>query len=113
MRRLAAPLLVCVLNILACKKEGEQGSGMVGANATGPIKIGEVGSMTGPQATFGTSSDRGIQMAVTELNAAGGINGRKVEIIPLDDEGKPEEAATAVTRLIASEHVTALLGEVA
>jgi branched-chain amino acid transport system substrate-binding protein len=113
MRRLAAPLLVCVLNILACKKEGEQGSGMVGANATGPIKIGEVGSMTGPQATFGTSSDNGIQMAVGELNAAGGIKGRQVQIIKLDDEGKPEEAATAVTRLIASEHVTALLGEVA
>jgi branched-chain amino acid transport system substrate-binding protein len=113
MRRLAAPLLVCVLVTLACKKETEQGSGTAGAAATGPIKIGEVGSMTGPQATFGTSSDRGIQMAVTELNAAGGINGRKVEIIPLDDEGKPEEAATAVTRLIASEHVTALLGEVA
>jgi branched-chain amino acid transport system substrate-binding protein len=113
MRRLAAPLLVCVLVTLACKKETEQGSGTAGAAATGPIKIGEVGSMTGPQATFGTSSDRGIQMAVTELNDAGGINGRKVEIIPLDDEGKPEEAATAVTRLIASEHVTALLGEVA
>jgi branched-chain amino acid transport system substrate-binding protein len=113
MRRLVAPLLVCLLATLACKKESEQGNGAAGANGAGPIKIGEVGSMTGPQATFGTSSHSGILMAVTELNAAGGIKGRQVQIFALDDEGKPEEAATAATRLISSEHVTALLGEVA
>ncbi len=112
MPRIPAKLLLCVFAAsLGCKKE--QGSGMVGKDAKGPIVIGEVGSMTGTEATFGTSSDRGIQLAVTETNAAGGIKGRQVQIIALDDEGKPEEAATAATRLIASEHVTALLGEVA
>ena len=105
-------LLVCSLVLaFACKKE--QGSGLVGANAKGPIVIGEVGSMTGTEATFGTSSDRGIQLAIKEINASGGINGRQLQAIALDDEGKPEEAATAATRLIASEHVTALIGEVA
>jgi branched-chain amino acid transport system substrate-binding protein len=106
-------LLLCAsISIMAgCKKE--QGSGMVGKDAKGPIVVGEVGSMTGTEATFGTSSDRGIQLAVTETNSAGGIKGRLVQVIALDDEGKPEEAATAATRLIASEHVTALLGEVA
>src|SRR5438045_8916559 len=69
--------------------------------------------MTGTEATFGTSSDRGIQLAVTEVNSAGGIKGKQVQVIALDDEGKPEEAATAATRLISSEHVVALLGEVA
>src|SRR5207249_9621790 len=67
----------------------------------------------GTEATFGTSSDRGIQLAVTEVNSQGGIKGRQVQVIALDDEEKPEEAATAATRLISSEHVTALLGEVA
>src|SRR5947209_3482915 len=95
MPRISARLLACVLiAFLGCKKE--QGSGMMGT-----------------EATFGTSSDRGIQLAVTEANAAGGVKGRQIQIIALDDEGKPEEAATAATRLIASEHVTALLGEVA
>src|SRR5258708_11134564 len=113
MRRI---LLLCasiasILIMAGCKKE--QGSGMVGKDAKGPIVVGEVGSMTGTEATFGTSSDRGIQLAVTETNSAGGIKGRQGQIIALDDEGKPEEAATAATRLIASEHVTALLGEVA
>jgi branched-chain amino acid transport system substrate-binding protein len=112
MRSIPAKIFCCVfLAAIGCKKE--QGSGLVGANAKGPIVVGEVGSMTGTEATFGTSSDRGIQLAVTETNSAGGIKGRQVQIIALDDEGKPEEAATAATRLIASEHVTALLGEVA
>ena len=111
MRRLIVPVVLCAFTFLACKKE--QGSGMVGPDAKGPIVIGEVGSMTGPDATFGTSSDRGIQLAIAEINGAGGIAGRPLQIIALDDEGKPEEAATATTRLISSNHVTALLGEVA
>jgi branched-chain amino acid transport system substrate-binding protein len=80
---------------------------------TGPIVIGEVGSMTGSEATFGTSTHNGIMLAVKEVNAAGGIKGRKVEILSLDDQGKPDEAATAVTKLITQNKVMALLGEVA
>lgn len=115
MRRISANLLLCVLAAAVACKKGEQGgaSGSAGKDGKGAIVVGEVGSMTGTEATFGTSSDRGIQLAVTEVNAAGGIKGRQVQVIALDDEGKPEEAATAATRLIASEHVTALLGEVA
>src|SRR3989475_3436428 len=113
MRCMSAKFLVCMLALAVdCKKEPE-GGGNVGAADTGVIKIGEVGSMTGTEATFGTSSDRGIQLAVKEVNGAGGIKGRQIQVIALDDEGKPEEAATAATRLIASEHVLALLGEVA
>src|SRR5712664_1273400 len=111
MRRIPAKLVFCLLlAAVGCKKEQDGGSTGAG---NGPIKIGEVGSMTGNEATFGTSSDRGIQLATGETNAAGGIKGRQIQIIALDDEGKPEEAATAATRLIASEHVVALLGEVA
>ena len=97
---------------LACSKKPE-GGGATGATTDGPIKVGEVGSMTGTEATFGISSDRGIQMRVKEVNGAGGIKNRQIQIIALDDQGKPEEAATAATRLISSEHVVALLGEVA
>ncbi|MBU6376250.1 MAG: ABC transporter substrate-binding protein [Bdellovibrionales bacterium] len=77
------------------------------------IKIGEVGSMTGPQATFGTSTNQGIKLAVQEINAAGGVKGKKIELISLDDQSKPEEAATAVTKLITQDKVIAILGEVA
>src|SRR3954463_14615395 len=111
MRRMSAKFLVCVLAVaIGCKKE-QQGGGNVGGGEA--IKIGEVGSMTGTEATFGTSSHNGIQLATDEVNAAGGIKGRQVSVIALDDQGKPEEAATAATRLISSERVAALLGEVA
>jgi branched-chain amino acid transport system substrate-binding protein len=77
------------------------------------IKVGEFGSLTGSTATFGISTQRGIDMAVEDLNAAGGIRGRKVQMIVEDDQGKPEEAATVAQKLINQNGVVAMLGEVA
>lgn len=77
------------------------------------IKIGEVGSMTGGQATFGISTHQGIVLAIKEQNAKGGIKGKKIELVSVDDQGKPEEAATAMTKLITQDKVAAVLGEVA
>src|SRR5438128_3556581 len=113
MRRYATTLCAIALATTAACKKQDQGSGMMSPNATGPIVIGEVGSMTGTEATFGLSSANGIQLQIDVVNAAGGVKGRQIEVKVLDDQGRPEEAATAATRLIASEHVVALLGEVA
>jgi branched-chain amino acid transport system substrate-binding protein len=111
MRRFVMSALALALVLSACKKQ--EGGGGSAASSSGPIKVGEVGSMTGTEATFGISSDRGIQLKMSEVNAAGGVKGRQIQVIALDDQGKPEEAATATTRLISSEHVIAILGEVA
>jgi branched-chain amino acid transport system substrate-binding protein len=78
-----------------------------------PIKIGHYGSMTGSEATFGQSTDRGIRLAIEEINAKGGVNGRQLELITYDTKGDSGEAGKAVTRLISSDKVTAVLGEVA
>jgi branched-chain amino acid transport system substrate-binding protein len=107
------PVLALVVLAIACKSNEPQGGGPAGADAKGPIIVGAVGSMTGSEATFGISSDRGIKLAVQEANAAGGVKARKLEVHSEDDQSKPEEAATAATRLIASDHIIALLGEVA
>jgi branched-chain amino acid transport system substrate-binding protein len=77
------------------------------------IRVGEFGSLTGGTATFGITTHEGIQMAVDEVNAAGGINGKMVKLITEDDRGKPEEAATVVEKLITRDHAHAILGEVA
>jgi len=87
--------------------------GMGGAPNADPIKIGHYGSMTGAEATFGQSTDNGIILAVEEINAKGGLNGRKIELITYDTKGDSGEAGKAVTRLITSDKVTAVLGEVA
>ncbi|HEY6728490.1 MAG TPA: ABC transporter substrate-binding protein [Polyangiaceae bacterium] len=81
--------------------------------AAGTILIGEVGSLTGAQATFGISTRNGIEMALDEVNARGGVKGKKVAVRVYDNQSKPEEAANAVTRLIAQDGAKLILGEVA
>ena len=76
-----------------------------------PIKVGHYASMTGKEATFGQSTDNGIRLAIEEINAAGGVNGRPIEIITYDTKGESREAGAAVTRLITSDKVAAVLGE--
>ena len=112
-RPLALSLIVLstISSTAGCKKSQTSSTQPVTDSAV--IRIGEVGSMTGPQASFGTSTHQGIALAVKEINAAGGVKGKKLELISLDDQSKPEEAATAVTKLITQDQVTAILGEVA
>ena len=76
------------------------------------FRIGEFGSLTGSQATFGISTQNGIQLAVDEINAAGGVNGKQLKVIVMDDRGKPDEAAVVVTKLITQDRVQIILGEV-
>jgi branched-chain amino acid transport system substrate-binding protein len=82
------------------------------SNAT-EIVIGEFGSLTGTTATFGISTKNGIDMAVDAINKGGGLLGKQVRVIVEDDQGKPEEAQTVVTKLINKNQVVAVLGEVA
>ncbi|MFP2897889.1 ABC transporter substrate-binding protein [Corallococcus sp. 4LFB] len=79
----------------------------------GSILIGEVGSLTGSEATFGISARNGIDLALQEANAAGGVRGQKLVVRVYDSQGRPEEGAQAATRLIAQDKVVALLGEAA
>jgi len=81
--------------------------------ATGPIKVGEFASMTGSEATFGQSSHQGTLLAVDHLNAAGGVLGRKMELLMEDDQSQAGQPATVVRKLIARDGVVAVLGEVA
>jgi branched-chain amino acid transport system substrate-binding protein len=77
------------------------------------VLIGHVASLTGEQATFGQSTDNAIKLAISEANAKGGVKGKKIALKTYDDQGKPEEAAIAATRLIQQDKVQVLLGEVA
>jgi branched-chain amino acid transport system substrate-binding protein len=83
------------------------------AGSTGTIKVGEFASLTGKEATFGISSHEGTLLAVEEINAVGGVLGRKLELLTEDDQSKAGEPATVVNKLIARDNVVAILGEVA
>src|SRR6266513_792394 len=77
------------------------------------IKIGEFASLTGKEATFGTMSHNGTQLAIDEANAAGGALGKKLVLLTEDDQSKQGEASTVVKKLISSDGVVGMLGEVA
>lgn len=77
------------------------------------LRVGVYGSKTGPTATFGKSTENGALMAFREANAAGGVGGLTINATSEDDQGKPEEAATAVNKLISQNRVIAVIGEVA
>jgi branched-chain amino acid transport system substrate-binding protein len=101
--------------LLVCIATGFTGLALSGCGSGkgGDIVLGHYASLTGGEATFGRSTDNGIQMAVEEINAAGGVNGKKVRVITYDDKGEKPEAGTAVTRLVTKDGVVAVLGEVA
>ena len=69
--------------------------------------------MTGKEATFGISSHEGTALAVEEINAAGGVLGKKIELLTEDNQSKAGEPATVVNKLISRDSVVAVLGEVA
>jgi len=99
---------ICVLAFSSCRTNNQQN-----AQQPADLLVGVYGSLTGTTATFGISTRNGIAMAVDEVNQAGGIFGKKIRVIVEDDQGKPEEAQTVVTKLINKDRVIAVLGEVA
>jgi len=82
-----------------------------GGNAE-EVLIGGYMGLTGDVATFGEATQNGIVMAIDEINAAGGIGGKKLRVRIEDDQGRSEEAATVVRKLISQDGVIAVLGDI-
>jgi branched-chain amino acid transport system substrate-binding protein len=80
------------------------------AASNDPIKVGHYGSLTGKDAAFGVATRKGVLLAVEELNAKGGVLGRKLEYLVEDIQSKQGESATAVKKLISRDKVVAVIG---
>ncbi len=103
-----AGLLAIGIFLAGCNKPpSETGAG------GGVIKVGEFASLTGSEATVGQSSHKGTALAIDDLNAAGGVLGKKIQLITEDDLSQAGQPATVVRKLISSDGVVAVLGEVA
>src|SRR5215207_4847072 len=96
-------LISSLLLALACQPQG----------GGDKVRVGVFMSLTGSTANFGISSTNGIKMAADEVNAAGGINGKQIEVLVQDDRSDASEAATIVTKFVTQDQVHAILGEVA
>ena len=75
-----------------------------------PIKIGHYGSLTGKDAAFGVATSKGVKLAITEINAKGGVLGRPLEYLVEDIQSKQGESATAVKKLISRDKVAVVIG---
>jgi branched-chain amino acid transport system substrate-binding protein len=85
---------------------------MLGCGSGESIKVGLVLPLTGPVATFGESARDGALLAFEEINAAGGVKGRQLEVLLVDDHNDPVATTAAATRLVETGKVTAILGSV-
>ena len=104
MKRILIASLLIVGLLSACQPQSGAGD---------KVKIGVFMSTTGSTANFGISSVNGIKMAADEINKAGGINGKQVELLVQDDRSDASEAATIVTKFVTQDQVNAVIGEVA
>ncbi|MDO5286026.1 MAG: ABC transporter substrate-binding protein [Actinomycetia bacterium] len=91
-----APLAAC----------GSSGSGDSGST----IKVGVNYELSGDVATYGQASVQGIEMAIEEVNAAGGVKGKKIELVKYDNKSDPAEATTLATKLMSQDKVLAVIG---
>jgi branched-chain amino acid transport system substrate-binding protein len=80
------------------------------AEAQKPIKVGFPMILSGPGALFGEPASKGAQMFVDEINAKGGVLGRKIELLPRDTKGNADEAVRVARELILKENVDFLVG---
>ena len=114
--------LAMVLALTACGNGGNGGNSGNGNGGGGdadggqssgePIKVGVYLPLSGANAAVGQSGVEGIEMAVEEINAAGGIDGRPIEIIKEDEENDPTTAVSVVNKLINQDEVVAIIGSV-
>ncbi len=104
--------LAVAASLLAGCKPAENGAAGTSGGASAII-IGEFASLTGKEAAFGQSSHKGTELAIAELNQAGGVLGKQIQHLVEDNRSTSGESATIVKKFISRDHVVAVLGEVA
>lgn len=105
---LASSLIVGAL--AACSgKEGTSTAGNTSGESSDVIKIGANLELSGSVASYGSSIGKGAELAVEEINAAGGIDGKKIELVKVDNKSDNAEATNAAVKLATQEKVVAMI----
>ena len=81
-----------------------------GEKSADTIKIGTIGPLSGAVAVYGVDCKNGIELAVEEINAAGGINGKMISLISEDDEGNPEKSVNAYKKIVTKDKAKFIVG---
>ncbi|TKC95711.1 ABC transporter substrate-binding protein [Polyangium fumosum] len=104
---------LCLLSALGVGCGKKDGGGAGPEPASNEWKVGAYLSLSGAETQFGKDTQEGTELAVEEINAKGGVKGKKVRVLFEDDKSNPQEASNKVLQLINRDKVVALLGEVA
>lgn len=115
LRKIAAIVTVasmCMMSFTGCSETAETKSGDSGSTSaeSETINLGFVLPLTGSVPNLGSAMKNGAELAIEEINNAGGINGKQIKAIIEDDENKPATAPNAITKLIEQDKVDAVLG---
>jgi branched-chain amino acid transport system substrate-binding protein len=106
LRKLVLPAIIVVTALVfSCTRQSNTND----AVDRSTIKIGYFGDLTGPTFNFGQSAINGVLMVADEVNQAGGIKGRRIDVVIEDDRGSPEEAARKTAKLIDQDKVIAII----
>ncbi|AWE09133.1 ethanolamine utilization protein EutJ [Lysinibacillus sp. 2017] len=96
--------------LAGCNSDDDSSSSGSGNSVSGDeIKIGANLELSGAVATYGASINDGAKLAIEEINAAGGVDGKKIKYIPVDNKSETAEATSAAIRLAEQEKVVAML----
>jgi len=112
-RRLSAKGFLALLLVvaMAVSVAGCSTGSSSGKSDNGPIKIGFLGAKTGNVAIYGLNGLKGLHMAIDEINAAGGVLGRQIQLLEEDDAGQKDQATNITTKYVTADHVAAIIGD--
>ena len=96
--------------LVACGKSPDVTAKATGTKIGDTIKIGVNMELTGPVAAYGKAEQNGIKLAVEEINKAGGVDGKKLELVTKDNKSENAEASTSSTNLAIQNNVNAIVG---
>ena len=101
--------VVMALSLVACGNGGT--SSGAGGDGTETIKLGIMANLTGDSSQYGIAVSQGAELYIKQINAAGGINGKQIEVVKYDDKGSPTDVLNAYERM-KSDGVTGVIGAV-
>ncbi|NQU43410.1 ABC transporter substrate-binding protein [bacterium] len=110
--RRSSPILLAFLLVVSCSESPEEGSGEQARARADTLKIGVILPISGALAPYGQSTLAGVQMKVDQINQAGGINGRAIEMILENNEGNTVKSAEALRKLVGLNKVLAVVGPI-
>lgn len=101
---------VLAVSLTGCGSKDTNGQANLAGSSdkgSGVVRIAEIGPFSGGGASFGKWDNEGIMMAVDDINAKGGIHGKKIEMVKMDDQGNPTVAVNAAQKIVNNDKVVA------